>query len=395
MAKTAKLIMITPDNNNKFYNMFDNENGTFSIEFGRVGAAPQKKTYSSASWMAKYNEKIKKGYKDITGLYVEEENKSVGFADIADFKISQLVSKLQAYAKKQVATFYNITADKVTQKQVNEAQQLLNALVGLTGVDEINKYLLELYAVIPRKMSNVRQHLLDSFDSSQLNKMLSVEQDLLDTMAQQVNQVEITKDNHDASVTLLDAMGIEITNVTLTEVGTIKQKLQNLSDKYANAYKVVNKKTQKRFDDHVASVSNKKCDLFFHGSRNENWLPILESGLLLRPTGAVITGKMFGYGTYYADKAQKSYGYTSGRNSYWAGGTSDEAYMALFDVHLGNPLHIKRHEHWCSSLDLVKLKARGSYDSVFAEGGYDLRNNEFIVYTEQQSTIKYLIQLRG
>ena len=69
--------------------------------------------------------------------------------------------------------------------------------------------------------------------------------------------------------------------------------------------------------------------------------------------------------------------------------------MALFDVHLGNQLQLERHESWCSSLDDKKLRSRGDYDSLFAKGGYDLRNNEFIVYKEDQSTIKYLIQMRG
>jgi poly [ADP-ribose] polymerase len=104
---------------------------------------------------------------------------------------------------------------------------------------------------------------------------------------------------------------------------------------------------------------------------------------------------MFGYGTYYADKARKSWGYTSAKGSYWANGASNEAYMALFKVHLGNSLQVDRHESWCSSLTNKKLRTRGPYDSVFAKGGYDLRNNEFIVYTEQQSTIKYLIQMKG
>jgi poly [ADP-ribose] polymerase len=104
---------------------------------------------------------------------------------------------------------------------------------------------------------------------------------------------------------------------------------------------------------------------------------------------------MFGYGTYYADKARKSWGYTSAKGSYWANGASDEAYMALFEVHLGKQMIIDRHERHHSSLDDKKLKSYGRYDSVFAKGGYDLRNNEYIVYTEDRSTIKYLIQMKG
>jgi poly [ADP-ribose] polymerase len=121
----------------------------------------------------------------------------------------------------------------------------------------------------------------------------------------------------------------------------------------------------------------------------------METGLVLRPTNAVISGKMFGYGTYFADKARKSYGYTSGRGSYWANGSADEAIMALFDVHLGNSLDVQRRESWMGSLNETQLKVKGDYDSLFAKGGVDLINNEYITYNQDQSTIKFLIQLKG
>jgi len=52
------------------------------------------------------------------------------------------------------------------------------------------------------------------------------------------------------------------------------------------------------FDDFVEQEQVKDVRLFWHGSRNENWWSIINTGLVLRPTNAVITGKMFGYGIY-------------------------------------------------------------------------------------------------
>jgi poly [ADP-ribose] polymerase len=190
-------------------------------------------------------------------------------------------------------------------------------------------------------------------------------------------------------------MGIELFSAKADQDTIIKNKLGSISDKFVRGFRIENKKTQKQMDEFLKKSKNKKTELFWHGSRNENWLPIIQSGLVLRPTNAVISGKMFGYGTYFADKAIKSYGYTSGRGSYWANGSSPEAFMSLYEVHVGNQLHIKRHESWCSSLDEKKLKAKGEYDSLFAEGGADLRNNEFIVYNESQTTIKYIVELKG
>jgi poly [ADP-ribose] polymerase len=291
-----------------------------------------------------------------------------------------------------------VTADSVTEKQIKQAQDLLNEIAAVKNNHELNQILLEVFAVIPRRMGQVKDHLYnesDDFLYSVVEEVIGKEQELLDSMAQQVKQVELVNDNTNDKLTLLDAMGIEIFNVDAKQEAMIRGKLADLKDNYIRAFKVHNKKTQARFDKFITKADNKKTDLFFHGSRNENWLPILQTGLVLRPTNAVITGKMFGYGTYYADKAQKSWGYTSARGSYWARGAASEAYMALFNVHLGNQLHIKRHEGWCSGLDLNKLKARGNYDSLFAQGGYDLRNNEFIVYTEDQSTVEFLIQMKG
>ena len=397
MNKTAKLICITDDNHNKYYNMV--ATGTsLEITYGRVGSTERYETYPLSKWDSIYKSKIKKGYKDVSHLFVEEKGEKVGFTDISDVLVRNLINKLESFAKKQVDTHYNVSANSVTQKQIDEAQSILNELINYTNCinnSRANQYLLELYRVIPRKMKKVADHLLDDKTCKDLDKMLSEEQDLLDTMAQQVKQIELTKGNTKDNISILDAMGLEIYKTMPSDVELIKERMGNIAHQYSDSFKVINKKTQARFDKWVASSKVKRVRQFFHGSRNENWMSILNTGLLLRPTGVVITGKMFGNGTYYADKAKKSLGYTSLSGSYWAKGNSKEAYMALFDVHLGDSLRVKRHEGWMSSLDLGKLQAKGSYDSLFAEGGADLVNNEYIVYREEQSTIKYLIQVKG
>jgi poly [ADP-ribose] polymerase len=115
---------------------------------------------------------------------------------------------------------------------------------------------------------------------------------------------------------------------------------------------------------------------------------------VLRPANAVISGKMFGYGLYFADKFRKSLNYSSLYGSYWARGNAHKAYLAVYEVHTGTQLHVKHHEPWCGLLTEERLKAKGQqYDSVFAEGGADLVNNEYIVYNEAQCTIKYLVEV--
>jgi poly [ADP-ribose] polymerase 2/3/4 len=165
--------------------------------------------------------------------------------------------------------------------------------------------------------------------------------------------------------------------------------------KFKRAFEVVNHRNQHNFNGFLTKTKNSTTKLFWHGSRNENWLSILKTGLILRPANAVITGKMFGYGLYFADKCRKSLNYTSITGSYWAGGNASKAYLAIYEVHTGNHLKITKHDTWCTQLNETRLKERGvQYDSIFAQGGYDLLNNEYIVYNENQCTIKYLVEIQ-
>lgn len=405
--RTAKLIMVTTNNNNKFYEMKENGDGTFTVSYGRVGGTPTKRTYPVRQWNSKYNEKVRKGYKDQTHLFAVEEEE-VKFADIDDAMVEKLVRELMRYANNSISNNYQVTADQVTQKQVDEAQNLLDRLVDKVkaGMDvkEFNRLLLDLYQVIPRKMGNVNDHLVNKTSSDEeieeIEKMLSEEQATLDVMRGQVKVNDRKKEAAQAEqeqINLLEAMGLTIKQVEDTEViGTIKDLMQDEANKFHKAYEVINLKTQERFDGFVGAKKNPKVELFWHGSRNENWMSILETGLVLRPANAVITGKMFGYGLYFADKFRKSLNYTSLRGSYWTGGRDSQGYIALFNVHVGEQMHIKNHKDWCYQLNEDNLKKRGSkYDSLFAEGGADLRNNEYIVYNQAQCTVKYLIEVRN
>lgn len=118
----------------------------------------------------------------------------------------------------------------------------------------------------------------------------------------------------------------------------------------------------------------------------------MENGLLIRPSNAVYSGSMFGDGIYGANKARKSLGYTSYRGSYWAKGNSNEAYMALYNFHLGKQYEISSSD---SSLSKDKLKRLGEYNSTYAKAGRSLINDEFIVYDIAQTDIRYLIKLKG
>ena len=86
-------------------------------------------------------------------------------------------------------------------------------------------------------------------------------------------------------------------------------------------------------------------------------------------------------------------GYSSVRGSYWAHGSATKGFLALYDVYHGKQKKILHHDSSCYSLSKSVMDREG-YDSVFAQGGADLRNDEFIIYDGKQCTIAYLIEFQ-
>jgi poly [ADP-ribose] polymerase len=392
--QVVKLLKVSGDvNNNKYYEMHENSDGTFLAKFGRVGASPQSASYPMSKWKTKYNEKLKKGYRDVTELSVIV--KEAKYKDITDTGIGAIVNALQQYANSSVSKNYQVSAGSVTDKQITQAQLLVDTLPTFSEVSLFNQTLEKLFEVIPRKMSTVRAYLWDGGADAK-KRIITREQDTLDVMRGQVvlsHQTEDAEDIEEKSI--LDIAGINITKITQAEEDEIISQLQDEKWRYRQAFKVENLGTQSKFNAFIKKSNNKKTMLFWHGSRNENWWSILGTGLVLRPANAVITGKMFGYGLYFADKARKSLGYTSLRGSYWACGGSDVGYMSLYEVHVGNWLHSQKHTHEMYNYTYDILQRKGGYDSLFAEGGIDLRNNEYIIYREEQCTVKYIVELKG
>ena len=59
MTKIVKLIMVSGDNNNnKYYHMFEQNDGTFTVNYGRVDSTAQHSSYPMSQWDKKKNEKL-------------------------------------------------------------------------------------------------------------------------------------------------------------------------------------------------------------------------------------------------------------------------------------------------------------------------------------------------
>ena len=395
------LIMVTGDeNHNKYYNMIPHGD-SWTAEYGRVGASCQKRTYSLREWDKKYREKIAKGYKDVTDIsqdLIEEDTSGESvYKPISNESVRKIIERLQQIAKKTISANYTVSSNKVTQAMVDTAQDLLNNLIGFDGtVNDFNKKLIEIFNTIPRKMKNVSDYLSKSKDD--YNEIIQREADLLDVMRGQVvvrNASVVKNTESSKDITILEELGLEMDDVTDAEVTMIKNLMAESSHKFRKAWKVTNIETQKSFDNYIKDNNLKEKDkkLLFHGSRNENWMSIISTGLKIRPTNAVYTGSMFGNAIYTSPKCAKSIGYTS--SGYWTGGNERVCYMALFETAYGKPHVIYSHDSSCYSLNYDKIKNKGcNCLHAKADKGM-LRNDEIVFYHPDQLTIKYLIEISG
>jgi poly [ADP-ribose] polymerase len=401
-VRPTYLIMVTTANNNKYYNLFP-EGNQFRVEYGRVDATKTTAYYPMSKWDSQIKSKLKKGYQDVTDLkkdLVEEvssANPESPYKEIENAVIKAIVDKLQSLARETINKNYTVKASAVTQDMVDVAQKIIDELANNSAtVEAFNDNLLKLFTIIPRKMSDVRYYLADKTDD--FSKIITKEQDLLDVMRGQIYvkpEIEHTVEVEKKQQTILEELGLVMEETTRDDVALIKTLMNESADKFRKAWRVTNLKTQERFDKFVKENDIKDTRLLFHGSRSENFWSIIKTGLVLRPTNAVITGKMFGYGCYYAPKCAKSIGYTSLSGSYWAHGGNNTAYMALFDVAYGTPYDVYNFDSKYYNLDYNKLqqfKFGANCLHAHADKGM-LRNDEIVVYKEDQMTIKYLIEI--
>ena len=415
MEKTpVYLIMTTAENNNKYYNCFPNSDGTFTVKYGRVGGHESTTTYPMSKWDSQINSKLKKGYVSQTHLMTDvienskEEEPTEGkdkFSVIENKSVRDIIKRLYDFANKVVQSAYKVKSSVVTQAMIDEAQSLIdNLALNYENMDynQFNKKLLEIFMVIPRKMSNVSDYLIYKNDLDSFKSIIDREQSTLDAMAGQVYKpVKIEKKNADSNtnnneVSVLDEMGITMEDATAEDVALVKKMLGRDSDRFVKVWRVNNHETDKHFKKFCSKYKIDNTKLMWHGSRSENFFNILKTGLKIRPANAVYTGSMFSDGLYFSTLARKSIGYTSTAGSYWARGSAKTGFMAIFEVAYGNPYIVYEHTSECYHFNFdVLQKKNPPCHCVYAspEKGM-LRNPEIIFYRPDQVTVRYLVEIK-
>lgn len=383
-------------NNNKFYMMHQEEGApTFTVTYGRVGTGGVRKSYPMRSWDSKYQEKLKKGYKDITHLKASNSSKALTFKGEG----ADIMEELIKLANQTVKRNYTISPGAVTQQMVGEAEKLIHKLIEIApsemekqiDIVSFNKVLVDLFNVLPRKMNAVENYIAKN--SEDCIKIVQREYDLLDTMKSLIPAKEEETFSNNDETDMFKALGLNVKNASIDEIEMVKSLVDfKVSAKVARVWRVTNNKTQKCFDNYVEKHEIKATKLLWHGSGNENWYSIIKTGLRIRPSGARYTGSMFGDGIYFATKASKSFNYTSYRGTYWRGGTESKSFMALFETAFGNPLDVHKFSSYVNHMDYTKLRSKGNFHCLFAHKGNMLKNDEIVFYRPDQVTIKYLVE---
>lgn len=384
------LVMITSENNNKFYTMtYDGVSPNFEVEYGRVESSKTRQTYPFSKYDSILKSKIKKGYKDVTSLVSVEANKKTVFKKEADSKVQQFVELMEKYRNNLVSSTYT-KASSATKAQVDEAQTILDELVAnKNSSDKIkNDLLLQLYSVLPRRMSKVQDHLIPQI---KLEAILAKEQDNLDAISSSVDSTEYTQFDD----TLLTNIGLKMSFIEHLKVQEIQYLLDQptyytrtpLRNLNIDVYHIVNDRENSTYEKKKETLPIKDSKYLIHGTRNSSVLSIFEQGLKIRPAGNFnFSGKVYGNGNYYSETVAKSLNYT---------GNDRDKVLLVYEVLIGKPFIYKGWYRGNSfELSEKELLKRG-FHSTFVEAGNGLLNSEIIIYNEQQQRLAYLIHIKS
>lgn len=389
---------------NKWYRL--KEHGTWKVgaTYGRHGAkagerwathAEKPYVYHSYMYFIKLEEKIAKGYVDQTKNRLLATPKNEGKVDLSglDPKVEGLVKALMDFADKTIKENYSVTAETVNLRAIKTARSILKKMEKVKKVTTFNKYLVEVFKIIPRKMRMVASYTADH--PNEFQTILQKENDLLNVLETKVKGLMSKRNGNGAATGILNALGLEIYPANAAQMSKITNRLRNTAvpGKIKNVYRVINKKTQAAFDKYLETHDYPKVMELWHGSTNCNWWSIMHEGLKVH-SGAQTTGKMFGYGIYFAPSPMKSWGYTSGYGSYWASGSSHTAFMGVFATAHNTPADVHQYDSSLGSLDADSFEARfPGCDCLYCHRDQGmLRNDEIVLYREEQLTINYLVE---
>lgn len=424
--KPKYLVCLDEETNDyKYYLMtFDKDKQNFNVQYGRVGMKAHEFNYADGNYSKdgshtfpapmfwiKYYEKIAKGYEDKSELKNFDKSETKFLIDDKEYKpikeettkniIEHLISKQREYVQKSfdLNVPFSEKAISVSKEILNKLEQFdfENELTSpnLADKDKFKQMYKELITTLPRKIYNVSEYInrIDFYNigsENHVSKVLEEERELLRNFCD-VYIFEEKEASEKIETNILEQNNMSAFVSDFKDKFLYLDKIGEDAYKVSNIISVTNNRTKSNYEQFKAdkNIMDKDCHLLWHGSRTENWWSIAKNGMSLNPN-AVITGKMFGQGLYFAPKAQKSMNYTDMQGSYWTNGASKLGYLALFEVAMGRSYE-PHHSLPCN----FREKDLGyNCHSVWAyPNKTGLRNEECIVYNENQCNMVALVEI--
>ena len=399
--KKVYLTCIHPESNNyKAYILRPTSSGIYA-DYGSIDDVSNgnyrtvKTPYESYLYWIRYYEKLSKGYKDrseiffdttpVTELKKDVAEKTEGKAVSVKKDNADLYRLLTGYAKHMVQDTLAVP-QSVTVRQVKECRKLWNKLGGYKTVEGFNNCLAELVSLSPRKRNPLQDQVSRFFANTAKDfaRIIDFEENLILAMEGAIGTVSDTSERIKGVFN-----GIEIFAANEKQTAEVMRILgaSDLKNKVKRIWRVKPLAQEKRFADYCKRNGIKTVKRFWHGSRNENWASIVQNGLLLNPN-AVITGKMFGQGIYFAPSPNKSFGYTSYNGSRWANGRQTRGFMGIYATAYGKPCMI---HSWGSDSER-KMKAENANCVHATPANTGLMNDEVVFYSEEAIVMNYLVE---
>jgi predicted DNA-binding WGR domain protein len=394
------------DNHNKFYmvELWISSDGSseqvrFRATWGRVGARPQvsEKVVSRREVERHVKEKLQKGYRPVA-IHRPERTESGTEDDEAvpplDAKVVQLVDWIFAEAGEHIRSYLAVPVEALGQAQVDEGRRLLalaqeldaryrrnplrpkRTLAALT--EAVEAYYNAIPTKLPAKM-DIEQIVLE------FGKQLSDQEDRLSQLEAAIATSNAQRQQ--PSLSQYATLGAEITPLP-TEDETYQAIAAYITGTQVHGYRLA---IRDIFDvcipaEREAYQQNdrgiERRELLFHGTRNRNIRHILRSGLICPKTPS--NGRMLGNGIYLANRASKSTNYCS------TSAPNVPRMLLVVEAALGNA-YVAPHASGIGG-------PPSGYDSVWGKAGhtsiagvYTLMNDEFVVYSACQQTVRYLV----
>lgn len=425
-AKPKYLTCLDEETNEyKYYLMtFNEDEDNFNVQYGRIGMKAGEFNYADGNYSKdgqyeypapmfwiKYYEKISKGYEDKTELkdfdkqQVIKTADGVEYAPIDEEKTRKIIEHLISQQRDYVQRSFDLTVP-FSQKAIDISKDLLSQMNALAVSDisdadkaqEFKSLYKELVTALPRKIYDVSNYInrvdfVDTENENHISKVLELEQELLDNFCDiYETEKQIQTPEKCLNETVLQANGMQAQVADFKDKFDYIMRMGDDAHRVSQIIAVTNNRTKQAYEACKAEkgIKDSGCHLLWHGSRTENWWSIAKNGMSLNPN-AVVTGKAFGQGLYFAPKAHKSMGYTDMRGSYWVGGSKQTGYLALFEVAMGKPYEPTQ---WLSGRFSAKDLPNNCHSTwVYPAKVKSLYNEECIVYDERQANMVALIEI--